>query len=199
MTVRAVLWDADGVLQRLPGFDRLWDFLAEDVRLALLADTFADLPEVLVGRVGMAARLDDVLERHGLSAADADAVRAAWSEFPPVDEARALVVGLRNRGTVCVLATNQDDLREEHMRRVYSPLMDRCYFSASMGVAKPSSDYFRRIAADLGMTPAELLFVDDSQTNVDGARGAGLHAECWHHDDGIGVLKRLLAAYGLPT
>ncbi len=199
MPVRAVLWDADGVLQRLPGFDRLWDFLPDELRLRLLADTFSDMPEVLTGQVDMGARLNVVLARHGLSAADADAVRATWSDLPPVEEARALVEGLRRRGIACVLATNQDNLREQQMRPVYSPLMDRCYFSAAMGVAKPAAEYFLGIATDLALPPADLLFIDDSQVNVDGARAAGLAAECWHHDNGIGELEWILAAHGLPA
>ena len=197
MVVRAVLWDADGVLQRLPGFDDLWGFLAEDVRLALLADTFADMPGVLTGRVDMDRRLDRVLVEHGLDADDAAAVRGTWSELPAVEESRALVAGLRERGVVCVLATNQDDLRERHMRPIYEPLMDRCYFSSAMGVAKPSTGYFEHIAADLGLPVGELLFVDDSPANVEGARSAGLLAECWHHDHGIVVLEEMLAGHGL--
>ena len=196
MTIRAVLWDADGVLQKLPGFDELWRFLPEETRLAVLADTFADMSEVLTGRIDMAARLDEVLARHALSVDDTAAVRATWSELPPVDEARSVVAELRRQGVTCVLATNQDTLREQTMRPIYEPLMDRCYFSSAMGVAKPSADFFHHIATDLQMSVSELLFIDDSQANVDGARAAGLLAECWHHDHGVD-LADVLRRHGL--
>lgn len=195
--MRAVLWDADGVLQKLPGFDELWGFVPEETRLRLLSEAFADMPGVLTGRVDMAARLDRVLAQLGLSDVDAEAVHDTWSRLPPVAEARAVVAGLQRRGVVCVLATNQDTLRELHMRPIYEPLMDRCYFSCAIGLAKPSTDFFEHIAADLGSEPGELLFVDDSQANVDGARAAGLHAECWHHDQGVDVLRDRLAGHGL--
>jgi putative hydrolase of the HAD superfamily len=196
MTIRAVLWDADGVLQRLPGFDELWTFLPEDLRLRLLADIFgSEMPEVLLGHIDMAERVDRALAGHRLSAADAEGVRAVWSDFPAVEEAHAVLARLRAEGVLCVLATNQDTLRERHMRAVYDPLMDRCYYSCSMGVAKPDAAYFQHIAEDLGLAPGELLFIDDQADNVDAARGAGLHAERWHHDEGIAALEALLARH----
>ncbi len=41
-----------------------------------------------------------------------------------------------------------------------------------------------------------MLFVDDSQANVDGARAAGLRAERWEIDDGFDSLDALLLATG---
>ena len=50
-----------------------------------------------------------------------------------------------------------------------------------------------------GMQVGELLFIDDSQANVDGARAAGLSAEYWHHDRGVGDLVALLDRHGLAA
>lgn len=198
MVVRAVLWDADGVLQKLPGFDRLWPFLPEDVRQSMLDRVFGSgMPDVLAGRIDMSERLEQALREHDLSGNDAAAVRATWSDLPEVAEARAVVAALRRQGVVCVLATNQDNLRETQMRQVYGPLMDGCYFSCSIGTAKPDPAFFTHIAGDLGLPAGDLLFIDDSEVNVEGARAAGLCAEHWHHDDGIGELEQILSAHGL--
>jgi putative hydrolase of the HAD superfamily len=193
-----VLWDADGVLQVLPGFDELWRFLSEETRARLLADTFgSDMPDVLSGRVDMGERVDRLLLEHGLSPEDGDAVRATWTAFPPVAEARTALDRLRRDGVLCVLATNQDTLRETHMRPVYDALMDRCYYSCSVGLAKPDAAFFRHIADDLGLDPDELLFIDDRLENVEGARAAGLHAEVWHHEQHVGGLEAILTRHGL--
>lgn len=196
MAVRAVLWDADGVLQGLPPFEDLWDFLADDVREQVVAELFGDMPDVLSGAVDMAARVEDVVVRHRIGE-HADAFRATWDYFPPVADARRLLADVRRSGITCVLATNQDSLRERHMRPVYEPLLDRLYFSSALGVAKPDAAFFGAIAADLGLAPDALLFVDDSAANVEGARATGLHAEQWHHDDGITVLEGLLERHGV--
>lgn len=198
MQVKGVLWDADGVLQVLPRFEELWPFLADDVRAAFVADVFADLPVALTGRRDMSAHLDATIAHHGLGE-HVQQIRAVFTEFRHVEDAIATLAAVRASGTTCVLATNQDSLREQHMRPLYEPLVDRCYFSASMGLAKPDAAFFARIAADLGVQPVEMLFIDDGADNVEGARAAGLRAEQWHHDDGMAALHAALARHGLSA
>jgi putative hydrolase of the HAD superfamily len=195
MTVRAVLWDADGVLQVLPPFDSMWTFLATESRTALLAEVFGDLPAALTGRLDMSRHVDAAVERHGLGA-HREAIRAVFGQLDPVPEGRAALAAVRRGGTACVLATNQDTLRAACMRPVYEPLVDRCYFSAEIGLAKPDPAYFAHIVADLGIAADELLFVDDGRENVAAARAAGLGAEWWHHDAGV-PLADVLARHGL--
>ena len=48
--------------------------------------------------------------------------------------------------------------------------------SGWIGINKPDPGIFRRATTDLGLEPSEVLFVDDTPRNVDGARAAGLHA-----------------------
>ncbi|WP_310964671.1 HAD-IA family hydrolase [Nocardioides terrisoli] len=195
--IRAVLWDADGVLQVLPPFDSLWAFLPEKTRSALVADTFgSDGRDVLTGRIDMAEHVDAVIARHGLGA-HRDEILAVWSRFPPVPAARDLLARVRRAGTMCVLATNQDTLREANMRPVYAALVDRCYFSSALGVAKPDTAFFDHIATDLAVQPEELLFIDDSADNVAGARAAGLCATQWHHSAHIDGLRGALVDHGL--
>jgi putative hydrolase of the HAD superfamily len=195
--IRAVLWDADGVLQVLPPFDTMWTFLPEETRQELLAETFgSDFHDVLTGRVDMARRVDDTVERLGLRE-HREEILAVWGPCPPVLEARAAVAEVRRAGITCVLATNQDTLREATMRPIYAPLMDHCYFSSAIGLAKPDEAFFAYIAEDLGLPTADLLFLDDSQANVAGARAAGLNAEWWHHDEGVGALHARLSAHGI--
>ena len=50
------------------------------------------------------------------------------------------------------------------------------FLSCRMKLLKPSREIFDAAAAEIGFPPAEILFVDDSQTNVDGARAAGWQA-----------------------
>lgn len=194
--VAAVLWDADGVLQVLPPFDSMWTFLPGDLRDALLADVFGDLTPALTGRIDMSHHLDAVIERRGLDA-HREGIRAVFAQHDPVPEGLAAVKAVRRSGTPCVLATNQDSLRTAHLRPVYEDLMDRCYFSAAIGLAKPDPAYFTHIAADLGLPVDQLLFIDDSPDNVAAARTVGLHAEWWHHDVGADDLRATLTRHGL--
>lgn len=50
----------------------------------------------------------------------------------------------------------------------------RCFMSFEMKALKPSADFYKRVMAEIGRTSDELLFIDDSQVNVDAAIAAGL-------------------------
>lgn len=52
----------------------------------------------------------------------------------------------------------------------------RCFMSFEMKALKPSADFYRRVIAEIGRPADELLFIDDSQVNVDAANVAGLPA-----------------------
>jgi HAD superfamily hydrolase (TIGR01509 family) len=67
------------------------------------------------------------------------------------------------------------DIYEENgldWRRVFR----KEFISSRMKMLKPSREIFDAAAAEIGLPPAEILFVDDSPTNVDGALAAGWQA-----------------------
>ncbi len=55
-------------------------------------------------------------------------------------------------------------------------LCERSYLSYELGLAKPEREIYDYAVADLAMDPAQVLFIDDNQINVDGAAAAGLQA-----------------------
>jgi putative hydrolase of the HAD superfamily len=52
----------------------------------------------------------------------------------------------------------------------------KCYISCDMKALKPSEDFYKRVMEDIGLPSSEMLFIDDSQLNVDAAISAGLPA-----------------------
>lgn len=50
------------------------------------------------------------------------------------------------------------------------------FLSYQMKALKPSAAFYKRVMEEIGRPSDELLFIDDSQTNVDGAIAAGLPA-----------------------
>lgn len=79
----------------------------------------------------------------------------------------------------------------------YDGLFDVSCYSYEVGVAKPDPAFFAEAAHRIGAEPAAILFIDDSEPNIDGARSAGLAAEQWHHEQGQDTLLSLLARYGI--
>ena len=52
--------------------------------------------------------------------------------------------------------------------------IDSWFISGDLGLRKPAPDIYRRVIADLGVTPREIVFVDDRPRNLDAARDIGL-------------------------
>ena len=53
-------------------------------------------------------------------------------------------------------------------------VFEKCFFSFEMKALKPSEAFYKAVINEIGLPSEEMLFIDDSQKNVDGAIAAGL-------------------------
>jgi|tagenome__1003787_1003787.scaffolds.fasta_scaffold20907761_2 putative hydrolase of the HAD superfamily len=200
--VTAVLWDADGVLQQVPSswFELLDQVLGKQESLALLDLLLPQVEAAIRGDVAMSERLPAALTERGLGE-HVERICEVWGTIDRLEESREFVRRLRERGIGCHLATNQDDLRTSYMRARmgYDDLLDRCFYSCELGVAKPDVAFFRRVAEELEVELGALVFVDDTLENVRAAQSCGLPAFYWHHRDGIDTLGERLAELGVEV
>ena len=83
---------------------------------------------------------------------------------------------LRPRFSTAILSNSADGARrEEEARYSFSELIDVIIYSHEVGLAKPDQRIFELTCARLDAAPAELIFVDDWQPNVDAACQLGIH------------------------
>lgn len=187
--VRAVLLDADGVLQLIgtPWYRALSAGGGEPFAKALLSRE----GPALSGRESLRNLLERLVVELDL-ARGADELMALWRQATPDPPAWQLVRELRAAGYLTVLATNQHEERREWMRTAlgYDGLCDVDAYSCLLGAAKPDPDYFRAALAMAGVSTSEALFVDDSAENIAAAAALGLRT--LHHptDAGGRVLRR---------
>ena len=73
----------------------------------------------------------------------------------------------------------------------------KCYISYQMKMMKPSADFYRAVIADIGIPSEEMLFVDDSQRNVDASISVGLPAV--YYEVGTDLAKVLADALDDPS
>lgn len=181
---RAVLFDADGVLQhpRAGWIDRL----AAGVGDRFPDDVFAAEQEALTGERWFSDVLAQLLEERGVEA-DVDDLLRLWEDVDVDADAWAVVDDVRRRGVVTALATNQHDHRMRFMRHdlAYDGATDRAYYSCEIGARKPDPAFFHHVLDDLRLGADEAVFVDDSAANVDAARALGLRVV--HHDPAAGA------------
>ena len=142
--------------------------------------------------------------KHGVDVAPEDLFPYMWRSIVVDPTSTALVDALLAAGYGVHLGTNQDRHRGRFMRETLGFDETRfgvAVYSCEIGLAKPDPAYFEKAVAMIGAPAAEILFVDDQQENVDGARSVGLVAERWELAEGHARLHGLLAAHGIvvPT
>jgi putative hydrolase of the HAD superfamily len=87
----------------------------------------------------------------------------------------AVLADLRAGGTRLALLSNAGPDYGSYFR--HGPLGDffsACYVSGELGLLKPGADIYRHVLDDLGITPAEAIFVDNRESNVAGAEALGI-------------------------
>jgi putative hydrolase of the HAD superfamily len=201
---RAVLFDADGVLQRTaPWREDLSDQVGEEneARTERLLDDIAQAegPRTLTGEADLDHSLTTVLDRYDDVDLPVEAVHDAWQAIEVHEDVLDGVRTLAGRGVVRVLTTNQNEPRAAWMREnlPYDELFDAQFYSCEIGLAKPDPAYFTYVLEALGIAPEDALFLDDTAENVEAAARLGLRAELFARDRGRAELDRILAAHGL--
>jgi HAD superfamily hydrolase (TIGR01509 family) len=97
------------------------------------------------------------------------------------------------------LATNQQNLRGRYMRTSlgFEKIFDEQFYSYEVGFAKPEAGYSKAIMDRIAVAPDRVLFIDDHEGNVAGAREIGIHSELFPVDGGVPALKLILGRYGI--
>ena len=92
------------------------------------------------------------------------------------------------------MLSNADvSLRARLERDGLSALFDDIMVSAEVGLAKPEAAVFHLAAERLGVAPAECVFVDDWDNNVEAAREVGMRAVLYRVDKGDDLRAQLEA------
>jgi putative hydrolase of the HAD superfamily len=202
-TIRAVLLDADGVVQ-LPGSAwsaSLGGFCGDPSRAdEFLTDVFDAERLCLTGRADFEAALGQVLQKWQLTVSVEAAMRV-WNEIEPATDILDLVHSLRSSCISVSLATNQQAYRANVMTNSlrYRTHFDHLLYSCELGFSKPSFAYFSSALTKIAMDPSEVLFIDDHEANVSAARSCGLHGEVFHLSEGVGRMREILKEYGLDV
>jgi HAD superfamily hydrolase (TIGR01509 family) len=183
--VRAVLFDADGVVQDERPFadelaamqgwtvDDAWAFVHE------MWDSDAQA-DCLIGARDLIVTIAEMLAARSVTT-DVTVFYREWLARTIVPSAEVLdaVDALRASGVVCALATNQEAFRFGYMAEElgYRGRFDHLFASCEMGTRKPDESYFVAILEALALPASDVLFLDDHPGNVDAARAVGIHAD----------------------
>jgi putative hydrolase of the HAD superfamily len=195
---RALLIDLDGVLRR-------WDpapMIAAELKYGLPPAAFLETAmEWDVYRPAMSGELTHdqwlqvVASRLPLSPSDAAAAVAEWQQYRgEVDpDALSFVREVRAAGRKVGLATNATDLLPADLEKLeLTGEIDVVINSWDLKIHKPAPEFFARAAELIGELPKHILFIDDDDRAVRGARAAGMSAYRWTGPQHLPYLRKAL-------
>ena len=180
--IQAVIFDVGGVLLRTEdrSYRRRWeeklglaDWAADEIVFNSESGTQAQ-----TGLITEEDHWQWVGEHLSLSPIDLAQFRRDFWAGDRLDEALVAYIGrLRARYQTAIISNAMDGLR--HVLTETYPIVDRfdlVVISAEEKVMKPDAAIYERTLARLGRQPAEAVFIDDFQHNVEAARGVGMSA-----------------------
>jgi len=185
MAPRLVIFDMDDVLcrydlgRRLRALSRLSGRTPRDIRTAIWDSGFEDdadsggYPDVqhYLAEFGQRLGCDISLEQWIAARREAMVPDAAVFELARRIAGRAALT----------IYTNNGPIPKQHFAALFpeaAEIFTACHCSYEFATKKPDPASYVRLLAKLGMIAGETWFIDDKQSNVEGARLAGLAA---HH------------------
>lgn len=199
MPIKAVIFDADGVVINSPAYFSVQyqkQFgISNDDMLPFFKGIFQDC---VVGK----ADLKDVLQPYLKPwkwEGSVDEFLQFWFKTEHYIDQRvvAIIRHLRGNGIPCYLGTKQEKYRTKYIRNEmgFDQIFDKIYSSAYIGYKKPDPKFFEYIVTDLQqyspIQPHELMFWDDDLENVQSANDVGLQAHFYTNFESFQkILKR---------
>ncbi len=136
-----------------------------------------------------------VLDESRQGALPEDVDKAMWHILVGIEPYKADLLKRLSESYELYMLSNNNGICLPRSREIFAdagvPLDDifrKCYFSFEMKALKPSEAFYKAVMEDIGLAKEEMLFIDDSQKNVDGALAAGLPAVFYRPGSDLGKL-----------
>ncbi len=202
--VPVFIFDFGGVMIKWKNNYPIYDSIAEryGIPRVELRRAFEDaLPGLEAGEVSTRDFLNEVLGRFGKRLREGDSPDELWTgPFARLSKPRLGTVGfvssLRRGGYRVYLFSNTSLPHARFVRKIgWEKLFDGFLTSCEIGSCKPSPRAFHRVLERIGAAPSEVVFIDDKERNVRGAKESGIR---WaFRFTSVRRLKADIAALGL--
>lgn len=123
-----------------------------------------------------------------------DVDRAMAGLLVGMDPAKVPLLERLSRDYPLYCLSNNNEISVKRMHDIYEEVgldwrrvFRKEFISSRMKMLKPAREIFDAAAAEIGLPPEEILFIDDSQRNVDGARAAGWQAALYRQGTDLGA------------
>lgn len=189
-SISTILFDLGGVLFQLSGAGMVCEWTEDDLTPQELVDKWLASPAVRAfesGHIDFPVFREQLKTELKLSVDDETftSVFTGWIAglFPG---ARDLLEKLSSRYHLACFS-NTNHIHWEIMGRDYRVLdcFDTIFASFEMGMVKPDKAAFDHVIEQLNVPAETIVFLDDNQINVDGARACGMKSRRVYGVDGV--------------
>lgn len=177
------VFDFGGVVIKWRNNNPIFDYVADryGIPRAEMRRVFElALPRLETGDVSMREFMEEALGKFGNRLRKGDSPDALWTlPFERLVKFRVgtveLVTSLRRKGYRVYLFSNTSPPHARLLRRKgWDKLFDGFVSSCELGSMKPSATAFGRALAEIGANPSDVVFIDDKEENVKGAKDSGI-------------------------
>jgi putative hydrolase of the HAD superfamily len=177
--LKAVIFDFGGVLAEEGFRDGLLaigrKYGADPERFRQTADDLIHETGYVTGAAEEAAYWDALRTRTGINGSNVELRREILSRFVLRPEVLAVADGLRGRGYITAVLSDQTNWLDELDRTTpFLRRFDRVFNSYRLRKSKRDPSVFDDVCEALGVNPGEALFIDDNPDNVRRAAERGL-------------------------
>jgi putative hydrolase of the HAD superfamily len=195
--INSLVFDVDGVLVEYKVFASILEReygISREMTAPLFHGPFE---ECVLGRAELSEALPEYLGRWKWPGSVDDFIHTWFEADARVNEQMLQFIRrMRASGRRCYIASTQERQRVAYLEKLpaFAGLFERRFFSCNLGCQKPEKKFYDRIVTEISLMAGELLFLDDYEPNVAGAREAGWNAELyqWGMD-----LDEIMRKYGI--
>ena len=181
--IKCILFDVDGVVVRTEMFSVQYQKEHNISNDEMLPFFMGEFQECIVGKAELKESLKKWLPKWKWSGTVDEFLQYWFKAEHEIDE-RIIksIENLRNNEVKCFLATKQEKYRTAYMREEmgFGKIFDGIFSSSDIGFKKPQKEFYEYILKNLkdkhGFNAAEIMFFDDEQKNIDGAKKLGIDA-----------------------
>ncbi len=177
------VFDMGGVVIKWPGNDPIFRYVAERYRVPVMGMKEAmqhDLSKVESGELRCDEYMRRSLERVGRKLENNDSadglIAYPFEKLVELDQsAVGLIRSLKRRGYHVFALTNTPPPHLEVMKRHgWTLLFDGFFASCELNSIKPETKIYLLMLRAIRAKPEDVVFVDDREENIRGAKGAGI-------------------------
>ncbi len=198
MSFRAVFFDLGGVILRTE-YQAPREHLAERlnmeyenlVRLVFESETSR---KASLGEISAEEHWASVVNKLNRPASEAKSIRDEFFAGDITDrDLLDFIRSLRPRYKTGLISNAWGDLRDWIVTEKFDDAFDHMVISAEVGVMKPKPEIYLLALEQMGVSPADAIFVDDFIENVKGAQAVGMSTVHFRNiDQAVAQLRKLL-------